>query len=65
MNILRYFKRIFSAKNLIFKPNIFGGTPTFQTEYFRWNTDFSKVLFSAAQRVFHSFSSIQTAQILK
>jgi len=55
MKMLRYFKRIFSAKNLIFKPNIFGGTPTFQKFYFRSNTEISKVLFSAAQGLFILF----------
>jgi hypothetical protein len=39
----------------IFQANIFGEKPSFQTKYFRWNTDFSKVLFSAAQRVFIIF----------
>ncbi len=34
------------------KPNIFGPKPSFQTKYFRWNTDFSKVLFSVKRRVF-------------
>ena len=55
MKILRYFKRIFSAKKLNFKPNIFGGTPTFQKFYFRSNTEISKVLFSAAQGPFILF----------
>ena len=55
MKILRYFKRIFSAKKLNFKPNIFGGTPTFQKFYFRSNTEISKVLFSAAHGLFKSF----------
>ncbi len=38
---LRYFKRIFSAKNRVFKRNIFGGTPTFQKFYFRRRREFS------------------------
>lgn len=57
----------------IFQANIFGEKLSFQTKYFRWNTDFSKVLFSAAQGLFkrnifghagtfHSFSFIQTAR---
>lgn len=38
---LRYFKRIFSAKTQVFKPNIFGGTPTFQKFYFQRRIEFS------------------------
>ena len=49
---LRYFKRIFSAKNWVFKPNIFGGTPTFQKFYFRPNAEFSNQIFLATQGVF-------------
>ena len=30
----------------IYQANIFGQKLQFQTEYFRWNRDFSKVLFS-------------------
>ena len=36
----------------IYQANIFGQKPSFQTKYFRWNTDFSKVLFSAKNLVF-------------
>lgn len=36
--LLRYIERIFSAKNMIFKRNIFDGTPTFQKFYFRPKT---------------------------
>jgi len=36
----------------IYQANIFGQKPDFQTKYFRWNTDFSKVLFSAKHQVF-------------
>jgi hypothetical protein len=39
----------------IFQANIFGEKLSFQTKYFRWNTDFSKVLFSIKHRVFKSF----------
>jgi hypothetical protein len=44
--------QIFSLKNMIFKPNIFGGTPTFQKFYFRPNTKFSNRIFSATQGLF-------------
>ena len=50
--LLRYIKRIFSVKNLIFKRNIFGGTPTFQKFYFRSNTKFSNQIFSVKHQVF-------------
>jgi hypothetical protein len=53
--MLRFIKRIFSAKNLIFKPNIFGGTPTFQKFYFRRRSEFSNEIFSAAQGLFILF----------
>ena len=53
--LLRYIKRIFTAKNLIFKRNIFGGTPTFQKFYFRSNTKFSNEIFSVEHRLFKSF----------
>jgi hypothetical protein len=36
----------------IYQANIFGQKHDFQTKYFRWNTDFSKVLFSAKHQVF-------------
>jgi hypothetical protein len=40
---------------MTFQANIFDDLLHFQTEYFRWNTNFSKVLFSAAQGVFILF----------
>ena len=36
----------------IYQANIYGQKPDFQTKYFRWNTDFSKVLFSVKHQVF-------------
>jgi len=51
--LLRFIKRIFSAKNFIFKRNIFGGTPTFQKFYFRRRSEFSNEIFSAAKGLFH------------
>lgn len=36
----------------IYQANIFGQKHDFQTKYFRWNTDFSKVLFSAKNQGF-------------
>ena len=50
--LLRYIKQIFSVKNLIFKRNIFGETPTFQKFYFRPNTKFSNQIFSVKHRLF-------------
>jgi hypothetical protein len=47
--------QIFSVKNMIFKPNIFGGTPTFQKFYFRPNAEFSNQIFSATQGLFILF----------
>ena len=45
-----YGSYIFLLSN--FKRNIFGQKPDFTPKYFRWNTDFSKVLFSAKNQVF-------------
>jgi hypothetical protein len=44
--------RVFSVKNQVFKPNIFGGTPTFQKFYFRSKTKFSNRIFLATQGLF-------------
>jgi hypothetical protein len=54
---LRYFKRIFSAKNRVFKRNIFGGTPTFQKFYFRRRREFSFIFIclNRAELVFLTF----------
>ena len=49
----------------IFQAIIFGKKLSFQTKYFRWNTDFSKVLFSATQGVFILFHRSKTPRIFK